>query len=144
MTKDELQELYKRKILPESKDPYHFGFKGEYDAMIDAYNPMCGDKYVIGLKENNNVIDEAFFNGIGCSISKASISLMLRKVEGKTEEAILDMCKNFILLLEDSKPAEDLSDEALDVLVSLKDFDGRMDCVKLGWASLIEFLENRK
>ena len=45
MTKDDLQKLYKSKILPENEHPYHFQEIKSFDFQIEAYNPMCGDKY---------------------------------------------------------------------------------------------------
>lgn len=141
MTKEELKRLYKEKVLPESKNPYHFEKMEEADSALEAYNPMCGDKYVIWMKNKQGVIDRAAFTGIGCAISKASISLMLRNIEGMNEAEALDFCKKFLLLLEEEEVQLDLPEEALNVLVSLKDFEGRMDCVKLGWESLIKFIE---
>ncbi len=144
MTKEKFQQLYKEKIIPESKNPYHFEALKDSTHNIEAYNPMCGDKYSLFINEHNKIIQSAYFDGIGCAISKASISLMLRNVEGKSREEIIQICKQFVASTESENNSIDLPKDALDVLISLKNFEGRMDCVKLGWESLIKYLEDNE
>ncbi|MEQ9230261.1 MAG: hypothetical protein RIF46_06225, partial [Cyclobacteriaceae bacterium] len=64
MTKEEIQQLYKVKILPENKEPFHFRKDEKAKEIVKAYNPMCGDKYQIYLGEKTN-----HFDGFGCAIS---------------------------------------------------------------------------
>ena len=52
MHKEELQAAYKRLILPENKAPYHFDERTD-GTTVEAYNPMCGDKFKLYLSEVN-------------------------------------------------------------------------------------------
>ena len=61
MTKDDLQKLYKSKILPENEHPYHFQEIKSFDFQIEAYNPMCGDKYWLFFEQHGNQISNVFF-----------------------------------------------------------------------------------
>ena len=76
MTKEEIQDLYKGHILPENNSPYHFEANNNANTILEAYNPMCGDKYQLYLNLDNNILDPMHFHGFGCAISKASTSTL--------------------------------------------------------------------
>ena len=137
MNKEELQAAYKRLILPENKNPFHFETKDKAE-VVEAYNPMCGDKYHLYISN-----DEIHFHGIGCAISKASTSLLLKEIEGKTPKERQVFCRSFIEAVNLGEPSEGFS-EALNVMISLKAFDGRVDCIQLSWKALLAHLENSK
>lgn len=139
MTKEEIQEQYKALILPESKNPYHFG-QVAANLTIKAYNPMCGDKLVLHLKENNGTITDVHFHGYGCAISKASTSILLREVEGKSMSETIAFCESFLHHVENGKAPSSFREE-LKILVALKDFEGRMDCIQLSWKALLEHVK---
>ncbi len=94
MTKEELEILYREKILPENKNPYHFEEREDFSIKILAYNPICGDKFSIYFNDKDK-FEEQFFSGIGCAISKSSTSLMVKTLEGKNYHEALEICKNF-------------------------------------------------
>ncbi len=140
MTKEEVQELYRQQILPENKAPYHFE-KVDSARTVKAYNPMCGDKYELYIEGKEGMLDELHFHGFGCAISKASTSILLKKVEGMSYRDAVEYGHSFLKAL-DSLDSSDLSDEELKVLVELKNFEGRVDCIKLSWEALLEELKN--
>ncbi len=139
MTKEEIQERYKTIILPESKAPYHFE-KTEGTDILQAYNPMCGDKYSLYLR-NENPLGDIYFHGFGCAISKASTSLMLRSIEGRSRTNAIDFCKAFLEALESGVAPEDFP-EGLKVMTELKQFEGRMECIQLSWKALLQHMES--
>ena len=132
-----MQSLYKQLILPENKSPYHFEKKEEFET-VDAYNPMCGDKYSLYLSA-----EEVHFHGIGCAISKASTSLLIKEIEGKSKEEVVTFCKDFVEAVDNGETSRKFS-EPLNVLISLKAFEGRVDCIQLSWKALLAHLENSK
>jgi len=140
MTREELEELYKNKILPESRNPYHFEKKEKPGEEILAYNPMCGDKYQLYLDQEGNEINEMHFHGIGCAISKASTSILLKKMEGRSYSEASKLITPFLDGLT-SPEANSLGDEELDILLELRNFDGRVDCIKLSWESMLNELK---
>ncbi|MEL7004911.1 MAG: Fe-S cluster assembly sulfur transfer protein SufU [Bacteroidota bacterium] len=140
MKKEELKRLYREKILPHNKAPYHFEKIEGASEEILAYNPTCGDKFTLYLEEEKETLKSAHFHGFGCAISKASSSILLQQIEGKSKEEIIKLCHSFIEALE--KPESiPFDDEALNILVELKNFEGRIDCVKLSWESLLKHLQ---
>lgn len=141
MTKEEIQHLYREHILPENKNPYHFETNKDAGIILEAYNPMCGDKYQLYLNLDNKILDLLNFHGFGCAISKASTSLMLKNMEGLSIEDCLALCQRFL----DSVTSESIDegmDKELQILAELKNFDGRMDCIKLSWEVLYDHLRS--
>ena len=138
MTKEEIQALYKKLILPESKNPYHFDAKNETCESELAYNPMCGDKYSLFLNEESGKLNTAHFHGFGCAVSKASTSILIKRLEGMELEKAKDLCFNFMQSF-DQGNLDHLDDE-MRVLVELKNFDGRLDCIQLSWKALLDHL----
>lgn len=142
MNREEIQDLYRQHILPESKVPYHFE-RRESGKVVKAYNPMCGDKYELFIQQTVGVIDEVYFHGFGCAISKAATSMLLRKIEGMTDQKAAQYCRDFLNAL-DAGDGSSLADETLKTLVALKNFEGRVDCIKLSWEALLNTLEHDK
>jgi len=134
MNKEEVERLYKELILPESKEPYHFEKQDEQHVM--AYNPVCGDKYRIYTEK-----EPMHFHGMGCALSKASASLLMRQLEQMPAVEQKEQIKHFIDAVQ-SGQADDQLDKSLAVLVALKNYDGREDCILLAWKAMLEYLEN--
>ena len=143
MTKEELEILYKSKIIPASKEPYHFEKYAQANTIIEAYNPICGDKYQLYLEITDGIIQSAYFHGFGCAISKASTSILARKVEGMRLEEVVALGDTFIASLTGVTPV-DFDDECLKILNELKNFDGRIDCIKSSWEAITHHLKEEQ
>lgn len=137
MTKEELEALYKESIIPESRAPYHFEKLNPSDLEIEAYNPVCGDKYKLYLQLEEGRISSAFFEGFGCAISKASTSILCRELEGRSLKDSQDLIRSFLQGVDGVKEHA-FADTRMEVLKELKNFDCRIDCVKLSWSALQE------
>jgi NifU-like protein involved in Fe-S cluster formation len=133
MSKEDIEQLYKKWIIPESKNPYHFE-KKEGTSVL-AYNPVCGDKYKIFPDK------PPFFHGIGCALSKASGSLLMGKLEQLKPSESIPFIKAFINSVRSGKVDQSL-DENLRTLVMLKEYDGREECILLIWKAYLEYLES--
>jgi nitrogen fixation NifU-like protein len=135
MTKEEVQRLYKEKILPESKNPYHFEEQDDAELILEAYNPMCGDKYKLYIDFEDDKVRSVHFHGFGCAVSKASTSLLARELEGKEQKEIPGIVSTFLGALRE-KDQSKATNENLKILVELMNFDGRQDCIELSWKAL--------
>ena len=58
---------------------------------VVGHNPLCGDKLVLYLKLEGDVVKDVSFEGAGCAISMASASLLSETTVGKTR-AEIDVC----------------------------------------------------
>jgi nitrogen fixation NifU-like protein len=64
--------------------------------VVDGYNPLCGDRLTLYLSiDDDNVIKDASFQGEGCAISTASVSLMTEMIKGKTVEQAEQLFEQF-------------------------------------------------
>ena len=137
LTKEKIQALYKQKILPESKAPFNFEKPERFTKDLEAYNPMCGDQYHLYFQEKEH---PEHFHGFGCAVSKASTSLLVKKTKGMSKQEVESLVSGFLIALEGEKV--NLNDEELELLVALKDFGGRLDCITLTWKTLLNDIQN--
>lgn len=89
-------DIYQELILQHSRHPRHFGglSGATHEAVGD--NPLCGDSYHVRLKvDADGIIREAAFEGVGCAISKASASLMLDALIGRTRADFENLFRDF-------------------------------------------------
>lgn len=139
MTAEEkLKQLYRKVILGHNKTPYHYEAMESPDFIIEAYNPLCGDKYKLFLKMDGDRIQTASFNGYGCAISKASTSILLQRIEGIEVKAIPALRDQFNRI---AMEGEESTDEAFEAFSAVKEFPGRATCVSLSWDSLMDWME---
>ena len=141
--KERLKQLYKSVILAHSKAPYHYK-KVDDQEQIEAYNPLCGDRFVLYLTIKDDRIADLHFHGHGCAISKASTSVLVKHLEHKTLEEALALCTNFeqITQTNTDKPAVILEEE-FEAFEAAKDFPGRLKCATLSWEAIKEVLSMR-
>ncbi len=134
MTKDEIKQLYVTHIIPESRNTDHFREEIKGD-LIDAYNPLCGDKYKIKLEVSDGRISGISFTGNGCALSRASTSLMADYLTGMELDEARASITSFLKQVQNGRDHSELP-EAIKVLISLREFDGRTDCITLAWQAL--------
>jgi len=132
---DELQELYREVILDHNRRPRNFGELADANHVIDAVNPLCGDKLTLYVKVGGGRVEDIRFKGTGCAISVASSSLMTERVKGQTLAASLELFEKVHgLLTGTSEAAEDL--DKLAALAGVREYPTRVKCASLAWHAL--------
>lgn len=129
----ELRSLYEEVILDHNKNPRNFNKIPEgrsHSAHGD--NPLCGDQYSIHLTVKDDLIEDVGFEGAGCAISKASTSIMLETIRGKTTAEAKKLFENFHHLLTE-EGEEELELGKIEVLTGVKEFPMRVKCATLSW-----------
>jgi nitrogen fixation NifU-like protein len=137
-------ELYKEIILEHYKSPKHKRTMEDAHIHQEGVNRSCGDEIEIFLKLEDDIIKEATFNGIGCSISQASASMLTEAITGKKISEVKEIIKKFKgMLLEDKEPnfTDELSD--LESLQGVKSYPVRIKCAILSWNTLEQMLNER-
>jgi len=130
-----INDLYQETILDHSKRPRNFRLLEDANRNAEGYNPLCGDRCKVFLKENNGVLDKVTFQGAGCAISTASASLMTETLKGKTiAEAEALLAKFHDLLTTDQSLPNDLG--KLAVFSGVREFPARVKCATLAWHTL--------
>ncbi|PJM77341.1 SUF system NifU family Fe-S cluster assembly protein [Bifidobacterium felsineum] len=167
MTGDELEQMYQEVILEASKHP-HGKESFAPDAASEAsgaaagnttvqavheyctpgeshqFNPTCGDEATVHVEVSDDephTIKRLVWDGHGCSISQASLSVMVDLVDGKSVDEAMQLEQVFHKLME-SRGAG-LNDEALEdelgdavVFQGVSKYPMRIKCALLGWEGL--------
>ncbi|MEM9820139.1 MAG: Fe-S cluster assembly sulfur transfer protein SufU [Bacteroidota bacterium] len=138
----ELKAFYQDLILQHNKQPIHFYAIEAADHILEAYNPICGDRFKVFLKLRDQRIIELSFQGYGCAISKASTSVMVEQLKGKTLEEAKQLIEVFYQSIE-SQVEEAPSDapSAFSAFSAVQSFPGRKPCVVLAWEELETFVK---
>ena len=130
-----INDLYQETILDHGRRPRNFRLLEDANRQAEGYNPMCGDRCRVFLKENGGVIETMTFEGAGCAISTASASLMTEALKGKTVgEAETLLAKFHALLTTDQPVPADLG--KLVVFSGVREFPSRVKCAMLAWQTL--------
>lgn len=131
-----LDQLYRQVILDHSQNPHHYGTLDESTRTIELNNPTCGDVIQLHFLIEGNRITDIRFSGHGCTISKASASMMTDLMVGKILEEALQLEKQFSLLVqgEEVQDVEELGDAIL--LSGVAKFPARIKCATLSWKAL--------
>lgn len=139
-----LSSLFQEVILDHYKRPRNRGAMADASATVHMNNPTCGDEVVLRLKLNKDTIEDAKFEGLGCSISQASISMMTQLIKGKTPAEAVVLLKRFTEMMHgDEAAARDKQLGDLRALAGVSKFAARVKCALLGWNALEEALKEK-
>ena len=94
----EFEDLYREVILDHYKSPRNYGVLDPSDAVAEGQNPLCGDELSVSVRfGEGDVIDEIGFEGRGCAISQAAMSMLGELVVGRTAAEVAAMPKDELL-----------------------------------------------
>jgi len=146
MPMSDLRELYQQVILDHNRSPRNFHRMDDATRMVEGFNPLCGDRYTVYVKLENNVIKDISFEGAGCAISKASASVMTSELKGKTEEEAEALFDKFHKLVT-GELHPDVEDDGLGKLAAfsgVSEFPMRVKCAILAWHTLHAALQSKE
>ena len=138
---DRIKALYKTHILEKAKDQTHVGELADATHVVEAYNPLCGDQFKLYLKVEGGLVKELKFNGYGCSISKASTTVLADKLQGIPIDDFGSIWAEFSELVNedsDQKPEDISDDEYLLAFAAAREFPERKTCATLSWHALAD------
>ena len=144
---DLLKELYQEIILDHGSTPRNFGECEPFNKSADGHNPLCGDKvHLTLLVDDQDIIKDIKFTGVGCAISIASTSLMTQSLKGKSTEYANNLFNDFSNLITGQCDELNIIDEE-DSLYSLKGvgaFPMRVKCATLSWHAFKSAIDDKK
>ncbi|MRH44707.1 SUF system NifU family Fe-S cluster assembly protein [Aquibacillus halophilus] len=137
MSFNNLDTLYRQVIMDHYKNPRNKGALADESLTIDMNNPTCGDRIQIHLQVNNGIVEDAKFEGEGCSISLSSASMMTQAIKGKPVEEALKMSKIFSnMMLGEETDQEDIDLGDIEALQGVSKFPARIKCATLAWKAM--------
>ena len=137
----DLKKMYQKIVMKNYKNPMNLGItKGLIKS--EFKNPSCGDEAYVGFKVENNIITVIKQEVVGCSICKASASVLTKELVNKTTDEALYLIDTFKKLVsgEENLDIDALGEAAF--FVGVKEFPARRNCAVLSWKALELGLNN--
>ena len=131
----QLDNLYQEVILDHYKHPENKGLAAAYDAQVHHINPSCGDEITLNLTLDGSLVQSVSWDGLGCSISQASVSIMSGLMIGKKLNDAQIVFDNFVQLMQSKgsgQPDESILEDAV-ALAGVSQYPARIKCALLGW-----------
>lgn len=91
------EQLARENILDHARYPRNYGEMESPDARAEGRNPLCGDELAVDLQIEDGRIGAVRFHGHGCSISKASLSMLSEEIEGRPVEEVASMDRSAVM-----------------------------------------------
>lgn len=148
MSSNAMEQLYQQLILDHAKDPHGKGLADGHDAESFQVNPMCGDEVRLRVHlagpADARVVERVSWDGQGCSISQASVSIMTDLVSGQPITHAEHLGEAFRSLMHargqgvDPETEDQLADAT--AFTGVAQYPARIKCALLGWAALRDAL----
>ena len=139
----ELDSLYQEVILDHYKRPLNKALAPNPDIQVHHVNTSCGDEVTLNLHLKSDVVAKVSWDGVGCSISQASTSVMSDLLIGKSADQALALVDEFQAMLQskgtDSGNEENLQDGV--AFAGVSKFPARVKCALLGWMAFKDALQ---
>jgi len=131
----QLDKLYQEVILDHYKNPQNKKLSATYDAQVHHVNPSCGDEIDLNITIKDGRVEAITWDGVGCSISQASVSILTDLLIGKSIDGAYKIYDEFVALMQ-SKGTVEGDEELLEDAVALagvSKYPARIKCALLGW-----------
>ena len=137
----QLQSMYQDIILDHYRNPHGRGLREPFEAEVHHVNPTCGDEVTLRVHLDGDTLADVSYEGMGCSISQASVSAMYDLVVGKSVAEALGTGESFMALMQskgDPAVAEALEDELEDAIAfaGVTKYPARIKCALMSWMAL--------
>ena len=131
----QFEQLYQEIILDHYKHPHGRGLREPFDAEAHHVNPTCGDEVTIRVHLSGETIADVSYDGMGCSISQASASVLHDLVQGHTVTDALARHDAFVALMSGRgqvEPDEELLEDGV-AFAGVAKYPARVKCALLSW-----------
>ncbi|WP_299951987.1 Fe-S cluster assembly sulfur transfer protein SufU [uncultured Modestobacter sp.] len=142
----QLQSMYQDIILDHYRNPHGRGLRDPFEAEVHHVNPTCGDEVTLRVHletdaAGESILSDVSYEGMGCSISQASVSAMYDLVLGRSVTDALQTGEQFMTLMQskgDAAVAEQLEDELEDAVAfaGVSKYPARVKCALMSWMAL--------
>lgn len=110
---------------------------------INMNSESCIDDITIQILLVDNIIKDFRFDGIGCTISTASTSILSELVKGESVEKAYQIIDEYDKMIKELPYDEILLQEAV-VFKDVSKQANRIKCAKIGFNGLLELLNSLK
>ncbi len=132
--------MYQEIILDHYRDPHRRGLREPFDAEVHHVNPTCGDEVTLRVHLENDatgdpIVSDVSYEGMGCSISQASASVLHELLRGKSPASAFAVHQAFVELMQGRgqvEPDEDVLGDGV-AFAGVARYPARVKCALLPW-----------
>ena len=137
-------ELIREVIMDHYEYPRNKGLTHDNSyTHVNLDSESCIDNIDLEVKIEKGIIKDICFDGVACTISTASTSIMSELLKEKSVEQAKVIIDNYIAMLHGNEYDEELLEEA-NAFVNTSKQANRIKCATLSWNGLKQILENNK
>ncbi|MFZ1412685.1 MAG: SUF system NifU family Fe-S cluster assembly protein [Micropruina sp.] len=132
-----VESMYQEIILDHYREKHHAGLREPYQSQVTHVNPSCGDEVMLRVALEGDIVADVSYEGVGCSISQASTSVMSELVIGRSVADALALHQDFTVMMHSQgamEPDEDRLEDAI-AFIGVAKFPARVKCALLGWSA---------
>ena len=127
-----IDQLYQEIILDHYKHPHGRGLRDPYAGEAHHVNPTCGDEITVRVTGD---LSDISYDGMGCSISQASASVLHELLRGKSPASAFAIHEAFVELMQGRgqvEPDEDVLGDGV-AFAGVARYPARVKCALLPW-----------
>lgn len=134
-----------REIIMDHYDHPSFKREPKDDSykMVHMNSDNCIDDINVYLKVVNNIVIDACFTGIACTISTASTDIMCGLLISKTKDEADYIIEQYLNMIYERKYDSSVLDEAI-VFMNTSKQAARIKCATIGWNAAEDILKEKK
>ena len=130
-----MDQLYQEIILDHYKHPHGRGLRDPDAGEAHHVNPTCGDEVTVRVAVDGSVLSDISYDGMGCSISQASASVLHELLRGRSATDAFRVTSAFVELMQSRgqiEPDEDVLGDAV-AFAGVARYPARVKCALLPW-----------
>ena len=127
-----IDQLYQDIILDHYKHPHGRGLRDPFAGEAHHVNPTCGDEITVRVAAD---LSDISYDGMGCSISQASASVLHELLTGRRPEEAFRVHAAFVELMQSRgriEPDEQLLGDGV-AFAGVAKYPARVKCALLPW-----------
>jgi len=131
----QLDQLYQEIILDHYKQPRGRGLREPFDAEAHHVNPTCGDETTVRVSIVDGKVADVSYDGMGCSISQASASVLHELLVGKAVDDAMSRVDAFTEMVGSRgqvTPDESVLEDGV-AFAGVSKYPARVKCALLSW-----------
>ena len=97
----------------------------------------CIDDIYVQAKIEDGIVEDIRFDGVACTISTASTSIMSELLKGKTTQEAKHIIENYYQMIDQKEYDEELLEEAV-AFHNVGKQANRIKCATIGWKAMEE------
>lgn len=127
-------------------DHYEYPRNKELTTGDDGYlsrhmaSDSCIDDITVQTKINDGKIEDVRFDGVACTISTASTSIMTELMKGKTMDEAKEIIDNYFKMIDQKDYDADLLEEAI-AFQNVGKQANRINCATIGWKAIRDMIK---